>query len=58
MSGTGWYKFLSIIKEARDTEATLAAIGPRSCPNDSEPLTEGPDGRLFCKFDGWRPSDG
>lgn len=53
----GWYTYLSIIREARDVETTLAALGPRACPNDGEPLTEGPDGKLFCKFDGWRPGD-
>jgi hypothetical protein len=26
-----------------------------ACPNDGEPLLTGPDGFLYCKFDGWRP---
>ncbi len=30
-----------------------AALG--ECPNDGETLQQGPDGRLFCPFDGWRP---
>jgi hypothetical protein len=59
MSGSsGWYTYLSIIREARDVETTLASLGPLSCPNDGEPLIEAPDGKLFCRFDGWRPSDG
>ena len=29
---------------------------PIACPNDGEPLETGPDGYLFCRFDGWRPS--
>lgn len=26
---------------------------PTACPNDGEPLKPGPDGRLYCPFDGW-----
>jgi hypothetical protein len=28
---------------------------PTACPHDGEPLREGPDGLLFCPYDGWRP---
>lgn len=38
-------------RQARDNERD----NPTACPNDGEPLTEGPDGHLFCRFDGWRP---
>jgi len=30
---------------------------PTACPNDGEPLTQGPPsepGVLFCRFDGWQ----
>jgi uncharacterized Zn finger protein (UPF0148 family) len=27
---------------------------PQACPNDGEPLRSGPDGQLYCPFDGWR----
>lgn len=26
------------------------------CPNDGEPLQMGPDGQLYCRYDGYRPS--
>ena len=32
-------------------------VQPVACPTDGEPLEEGPDGELFCPFDGWRPGD-
>jgi hypothetical protein len=28
---------------------------PQACPNDGEPLRDGPDGFPHCPFDGWRP---
>jgi hypothetical protein len=30
---------------------------PVECPNDGTPLEPGPDGRPFCRFDGWRPDN-
>lgn len=29
---------------------------PVACPNDGEPLRDGPDGQPYCPYDGWRPS--
>ncbi|HXS17718.1 MAG TPA: hypothetical protein VN764_11045, partial [Polyangiaceae bacterium] len=26
---------------------------PVACPNDGEPLEDGPDGELHCRYDGW-----
>ncbi len=51
-----WYSLLDIIREARDLRATDRMAPPAACPNDGEPLQTGPDGGLFCRFDGWRPS--
>jgi hypothetical protein len=31
---------------------------PVECPNDGEPLQTGPDGMLYCRYDGWRPLGG
>lgn len=50
-----WYQLLAIYQDAAQEYALEKARVPVACPNDGEPLTEGPDGRLFCKFDGWRP---
>ncbi len=38
-------------QEALDRETSE----PIECPNDGEPLSDGPDGVPFCRFDGWRP---
>lgn len=50
-----WYGLLDILAEAADIARQYATTPPAACPNDGEPLITGPDGRLFCRFDGWRP---
>jgi hypothetical protein len=49
-----WLSFAGILREARQIAADEIARPPASCPNDGEPLRFGPDGILFCPFDGWR----
>jgi hypothetical protein len=39
-------------QQGRDDERD----NPTACPNDGEPLRDGPDGFLHCPFDGWRPA--
>jgi uncharacterized Zn finger protein (UPF0148 family) len=51
----GWYQLLDIAREARDEDVTGASIEAEVCPNDGEPLREGPNGQLYCPFDGYRP---
>jgi hypothetical protein len=54
-----WYQLLSIAKEAEDLRDNELAHPPRACPRDGEPLQQGPNGELFCKFDGYQyPRDG
>jgi hypothetical protein len=53
--GAGWQDLLAILKQGAEERAAERAQGPLACPNDGEPLTSGPDGRLFCRFDGWKP---
>lgn len=54
-----WYQLLSIFKEASDLKRDEESRPPEACPNDGEPLTAGPDGELFCKYDGYQyPRDG
>lgn len=53
----GWYGFLSIVEEAIQIQRDELSRPPTACPNDGEPLQTGPDGRLYCKFDGWRTED-
>lgn len=42
-----WEQLIAILGE-REPSAPLSA-----CPNDGEPLRTGPDGGLYCPFDGW-----
>lgn len=49
-----WEQLIAIEQEARQILADEASSDPVACPNDGEPLVEGPDGVLFCRFDGWR----
>jgi hypothetical protein len=52
----GYESLLSITREARQLREQEAQREPTACPNDGEPLLRGPDGVLFCKYDGWRPA--
>lgn len=52
-----WEQLLSIQQEAAAEQEAEQAQPPQACPNDGEPLTEGPGGVLFCTFDGWRETD-
>lgn len=51
-----WEELVSIYREAEATKRDEESRPPVACPNDGEPLVPGPDGRLFCRFDGWRPA--
>lgn len=48
-----WEQILAIGREAAQEAAQERARPPIACPECGEPLTSGPDGVLFCKFDGW-----
>ncbi len=50
-----WDQILAIAAEAAAEARTERSTPPEACPNDGEPLEAGPDGTLFCPFDGWRP---
>ncbi|HET6286349.1 MAG TPA: hypothetical protein VFG15_06325 [Amycolatopsis sp.] len=50
-----WYGLLAIYQEAADIRRDELERDPQACPRDGEPLVTGPDGELFCRFDGWRP---
>lgn len=50
-----WEQLADILKTARLEHEYYISQPPRACPNDGEPLREGPDGQLFCPSDGWRP---
>lgn len=52
-----WRQLQSIYEEGAATAAAERAARPTACPNDGEPLQEGPDGYLFCDFDGWNERD-
>lgn len=50
----GWEQLRAVGKEAAELRDEDNRRRPTACPNDGEPLREGPDGQLFCIFDGWR----
>lgn len=52
-TGGGWWDLLSIAREARALAEQERTRRPVACPNDGEPLTEGPGGVLHCRYDGW-----
>lgn len=50
-----WWKLYDIYQEASAWMAEDLATPPVACPNDGEPLLAGPQGQLYCPFDGWQP---
>lgn len=50
-----WEDLLDIYREAADFARDERERPPVACPIDGEPLLEGPDGQLFCRYDGWTP---
>lgn len=53
---SGWGQLLAIVREAREEAEAERERPPVACPNDGEPLLSGPNGELYCPYDGWRPS--
>lgn len=54
VSGGSWYTLLDIYAEAAQDAAYDRDAVPEACPNDGEPLRGGPNGELYCPFDGWQ----
>ncbi len=48
-----WEQYLAIVKEGISEAQAELNSPPQACPNDGEPLRSGPNGQLFCPFDGW-----
>jgi len=48
-----WNQLLDIYREAADEAREEKSRRPTACPDCGEPLISGPDGVLFCKFDGF-----
>ncbi len=51
------YDLLSTLAEAAQYEDFYRSAPPTACPNDGEPLREGPPespGVLWCIYDGWQ----
>lgn len=43
-----WYQLLAMRDQLADSYLTPLV----ACPNDGEPLRTGPNGQLYCPFDG------
>jgi len=52
-----WWQLIDIYDEANDIVASGVDIERQVCPNDGQPLLEGPQGQLYCPFDGYRPDN-
>lgn len=50
----GYYSLLAVIDEAQTLKEEYDSQPPLCCPNDATPLSDGPDGIVFCPFDGWQ----
>lgn len=49
------YETLTAIGQEAAAYARADTI-PVACPNDGEPLQDGPGGVKYCPYDGWRAS--
>lgn len=47
-----WEQLLAIVHTDREERDAVVEV---ACPNDGEPYQSGPDGALFCPFDGYTP---
>lgn len=54
----GWESLITVTREAAQLAAAEAARPEVACPNDGEPLQQGPRGEWFCRYDGYRPGGG
>lgn len=52
-----WDELLGFLQEARDIDQQDRSTAPTSCPVDNTALREGPDGVLFCPWDGLKWPD-
>lgn len=53
-----WQQLIAMIEEGRQLDVAAATKIPVECPNDYTTLETGPDGMLFCPWDGWKyPQD-
>lgn len=50
----GFQDLLQILRESRQEAEAERSRRPSACPNDGTPLKTGPNGELYCEFDGWR----
>ena len=53
-----WFQLLAIYQEAAledRRQRQEQEQRPTACPEDGEPLLTGPDGQLYCPYDGFRP---
>jgi hypothetical protein len=49
-----WWQLKDIAVEAAAMREAFNRRPPQACPNDGEPLEQGRNGILHCRFDGWQ----
>lgn len=52
--GAGWYGLLGLIQSGRETWRAFREMTPLGCPLCGGELRSGPNGELFCRFEGWQ----
>jgi hypothetical protein len=56
MADSGWYGLLDILKSGQQEAAAVERqYNETYCPNDGITYRSGPNGQLYCPFDGYRP---
>lgn len=48
-----WEQLVDIYRENYEEDLRSRTEPPVACPNDGQPLQTGPNGELYCNFDGW-----
>lgn len=52
-----WQQLLSVYEQQRQAVRDEPALRQQACPNDGEPYRVGPQGQLYCPFDGYEPGE-
>jgi len=50
-----WQQLLDIYRQQEENARAEPELRRQACPHCGTPYETGPDGELFCKWDGFRP---
>lgn len=49
-----WEELTAIVADTMEQVLNLKSTPPQACPQDGEPLLDGPNGVKYCRYDGWQ----